>query len=383
MKLNFTIFSIVIVFVAMFSTFVFIEKLTSISNGNLITGFYVICEEGQIRNCPGQGICNLGNQVCINDTWSACDVSPQEEVCNDNLDNDCDGITDENCLCIEGETQPCGPNLGICKDNRPIRTCRSGQWSECEGGVTPVNETGQYCSDNLDNDCDGLTDLEDSECIFINPCNDRQRNYDETGVDCGGSCSPCQNICRNGILDAGEEKVNVIINARGTISDCGGNCPACPTCSDGIQNQNEEDIDCGPVCNNECQDQETPEDSDNDGLSDYIELQQGTDPNAQDTDNDGILDGEDPYPLCPNNTCNVAAGEDSENCPEDCKTSFPWFIIIFPLIMLIGLLIAYYLIKRTKKKKEKKPPKLHPYFIQETSKRTYRDSISEELKKIK
>ncbi|GAA4278093.1 hypothetical protein [Aquimarina mytili] len=35
--------------------------------------------------------------------------------------------------------------------------------------------------------------------------------------------------------------------------DCGGsNTPACPSCSDGIQNQDEEGVDCGGPCNNAC-----------------------------------------------------------------------------------------------------------------------------------
>jgi len=32
------------------------------------------------------------------------------------------------------------------------------------------------------------------------------------------------------------------------LTDCGGPCKSCPTCSDGIKNQNEEEIDCGGVC---------------------------------------------------------------------------------------------------------------------------------------
>ena len=41
----------------------------------------------------------------------------------------------------------------------------------------------------------------------------------------------------------------------------------------------------------------TPLDSDNDGLSDVLEVLEGTDPNNPDTDGDGIIDGEDEFPL--------------------------------------------------------------------------------------
>lgn len=52
-------------------------------------------------------------------------------------------------------------------------------------------------------------------------CNDNTQNGNETGVDCGGSCTPCPS-CFDGIQNGGEEGV-----------DCGGSCTtACPASSD-------------------------------------------------------------------------------------------------------------------------------------------------------
>ncbi|MEM6698237.1 MAG: fibronectin type III domain-containing protein, partial [Bacteroidota bacterium] len=72
-------------------------------------------------------------------------------------------------------------------------------------------------------------------------CDDGIQNGDEEGVDCGGSnCPPCmmEPTCDDGIQNGDEEGV-----------DCGGsNCPPCttdPTCDDGIQNGDEEGVDCG------------------------------------------------------------------------------------------------------------------------------------------
>ena len=340
-----------------------------------------LCQDGEVRNCNALGICREGYQVCIGGTWSACDVSPQEERCSDNLDNDCDGLVDENCNCIEGQIELCGLDVGICRNNRGMRTCVNGIWSECIGGVIPQSEIGvNACSNNLDDDCDGYTDLQDSGCRVINPCNDRVKNYDETGVDCGGTCPLCIDLCKNNILDAGEESIGVIIDNKGSISDCGGNCPSCPTCVDRIQNQNEEDIDCGGPCITEC---EVSLDSDRDGLMDRIELQKGTNVQDIDTDDDGILDNLDEYPLCPNERCDVYYGEDSENCPRDCGGRFSWLVFILLVIILVILLIVYYLIKRSKKNKIKKPVKLHPYFLRESPTKPYSDVIAEKLKKIK
>ncbi|MEM8523494.1 MAG: fibronectin type III domain-containing protein [Bacteroidota bacterium] len=72
-------------------------------------------------------------------------------------------------------------------------------------------------------------------------CDDGIQNGDEEGVDCGGSnCPPCMTdpTCDDGIQNGDEEGV-----------DCGGSdCPPCmmePTCDDGIQNGDEEGVDCG------------------------------------------------------------------------------------------------------------------------------------------
>lgn len=52
-------------------------------------------------------------------------------------------------------------------------------------------------------------------------CEDGVQNGDETGVDCGGSCNPCEippeESCSDGIQNQDETGI-----------DCGGSCPACP-----------------------------------------------------------------------------------------------------------------------------------------------------------
>ena len=43
-----------------------------------------------------------------------------------------------------------------------------------------------------------------------------------------------------------------IENQDETDIDCGGECAPCPTCTDGIKNQNETEIDCGGICGGVC-----------------------------------------------------------------------------------------------------------------------------------
>lgn len=53
------------------------------------------CADGTMRLCPEQrGECEGGMQTCSDGTWGTCNRPPTSERCND-LDDDCDGATDE------------------------------------------------------------------------------------------------------------------------------------------------------------------------------------------------------------------------------------------------------------------------------------------------
>ncbi len=96
-----------------------------------------------------------------------------------------DGETDEDVtgLCIVGEQEPCGTDVGECELGE--KEClEGGTWSECMGSVTPV---GEIC-DGLDNDCDESTD-EDFDL------------QNDTA-----NCGACGHACTGGyahVLDAG------------------------------------------------------------------------------------------------------------------------------------------------------------------------------------
>ena len=107
----------------------------------------------------GVGICtgNTGMETCSAGNWinDTCDplAGAVAETCDGTLDEDCDGIIDNGCDCTDGESRNCGSDTGEC--NFGTQTCVSGAWSaECIGGTGPTTE---IC-DNLDNDCDNAID---------------------------------------------------------------------------------------------------------------------------------------------------------------------------------------------------------------------------------
>jgi len=202
------------------------------------------CDNG--KTCMGNGDC--ATDLCDQGTCA----SMPGETCDDGLQNQDESDVD------------CG---GSCPTKCPeMRACRAPSdcaTNECIGDVCVPEQT---CSDGIKNqdetdvDCGGATsmcprcmpdaactdgpDCDSGFCILgvcqaAGSCSDGMQNQDETDVDCGGSCGPCANgntciassDCRSNTCEGGG--VNICINPGG------------PTCSDGMQNRDESDVDCG------------------------------------------------------------------------------------------------------------------------------------------
>ncbi len=150
------------------------------------TGSYICKKDGSGSVCsvtPGKP--NPGGEICNNGLDDNCNgkidegclpCTPQLEVC-DGKDNDCDKAVDEGFI-----STPCGSAVGECKAGKTV--CSSGA-VQCKGGTGPKPE---IC-DGKDNNCDTVVDN------FSEACYPAAKGCDKSTGKCLGVCRMGNRLC--------------------------------------------------------------------------------------------------------------------------------------------------------------------------------------------
>lgn len=206
----------------------------------------------------------------------------------------------------------------------------------CTNGVKDERESDTDCGSSCDPCILGKKCAVNGDCKsnFCNSgvcsapkCDDGIKNQEESDTDCGGVCKKCQDnkacsssndcesrYCSFGFCKQQESCFDSILSPGESDTDCGGHCPV--KCLDGKACSLNEDCgeglqcisyscrrceDSDENCNGIPDDQEgksNGKDSDNDGMPDMFEIQNGLDQNNQkdaslDPDNDGLTNLEE------------------------------------------------------------------------------------------
>ncbi|MEK6676847.1 MAG: putative metal-binding motif-containing protein, partial [Planctomycetota bacterium] len=210
-----------------------------------LDGTGTFCLTGNIHQHEMEGPGGAAN--CFNGEDDNCDgltdhADPNcqtAEVCN-GFDDDNNGTVDNG---FAGLGIPCVVGMGICTRAGTTVCTDDGTGTRCS--VNPGNALtegpigGARCLDNLDNDCDGLTDINDPNCQGPEKCdgldNDDNGEIDEAFPDLGQACSPGLGQCqRFGTIVCSPDMFHTFCNVTPGLPEPEG--PSGITCNDGIDN---------------------------------------------------------------------------------------------------------------------------------------------------
>jgi hypothetical protein len=198
---------------------------------------------GQACDTGAAGACGAGVRTCAGGMFACVAVAGSTDERCDGLDNDCDGLTDEDAAgaaltrdCYDG---PAGTDgVGACVGG--VQTCDAGLFGACVGQVVPADE---IC-DLTDNDCDGAVDdglagscvcvPGSSRACYTGPAATQDVGACRSGMQACAADGSAWGACEGESLPGGETCNDLDDDCNGIVDDapgvglvCGGGVGAC------------------------------------------------------------------------------------------------------------------------------------------------------------
>lgn len=144
----------------------------------------------------GNGVCEAGNgEDCVSCPADCAGVQGGKPsgrfCCGDGDGNNPVGCDDSRCGGADVCTNDTAADINYCCGDG---VCDEGETScscSLDCGIQPVSESS--CTDNIDNDCDGLIDCSDSDCDADSACG--TSSCSPTGASCSEGTDCCSNKC--------------------------------------------------------------------------------------------------------------------------------------------------------------------------------------------
>jgi hypothetical protein len=209
------------------------------------TGTSTVTSTGTSSGCDPSSCPDPGT-ACLTPACSAAGACTTTNAaagtaCTDHGGKVCDG----NGSCVAcAQASDCSPPTTTCVTATcaagSCGTTNSAEGSACTDGGGKVCDGNGSCVQCLgDADCTGgaTCDTMTDTCVTAS-CTDGMKDGEETDVDCGGAaCDAMSRTCAVGKA--------CMVGADCQSQVCTGDVCQAPTCSDGVQNGTETDVDCG------------------------------------------------------------------------------------------------------------------------------------------